>query len=406
MDKLKLCMISPEFFPVWGGVGSYTIELLKHLPENVDVHVVTLKRNISTLNASGLKGKSIDSVLGRPITIHYLSTANETFFYNLAFQYECLKTIPKLHSEHRFDILHSHLSHMPDIFLQLSGKNRIPTIATVHSTIKMQKDVSLMASGLSDMEWSEVNTLLFFPVINFLQKKYVKRVSNYIAVSNVTRKALIDDLKVDAEGISLVYNGIDTHLFNPPTETEMAKKYSTPTIVYIGRIMAKKGLNVLIRAMPKILKFFPESRFIFVGGGNISFYKGLLREIGVAEKNVSFIGYSGYFDRTKILHEATVFVNPSFFENCSISILEAMSSGVAVVASDVGGNPEIIKSGENGILVPSRCSGNLADSIISLLRDENLNRSISKAARRTVEFSFSAEKCAAETYRSYRRIVG
>lgn len=406
MNRLNLCMIAPEFFPIWGGTGSYIIELLKHLPQNVEIHVVTLKRSISGMLKNVLEGKSAESIVGRPLRVHYLSASKETFFYNFSFQLACLRQIPKLHKDHHFDLIHSHLSHMPDIFLQILKRIRVPTVATVHSTIKVQKDVSLMAcSCFSDLEWSEKNTLLLYPLINFLQQKYVRNVSRLIAVSKATGELIRQQLKVRAEKIDVVYNGVDTNLFRSPTRTEIEKKYSKPTIVYVGRIIAKKGLHVLIDAMPEVLRFFPEAKFLFVGGGNVNLCKKMMEELKIPEKNFSFVGHLGYFERPEILCQATIFVNPSFFENCSLSILEAMSCGTAVVASNVGGNPEIIKSGKNGILVPVSDSRALASAIISLLKNENLNRKICREARKRVERSFSSEKSTLETYRIYEKIL-
>jgi glycosyltransferase involved in cell wall biosynthesis len=157
--------------------------------------------------------------------------------------------------------------------------------------------------------------------------------------------------------------------------------------------------------MPKVLSCFPKARFLFVGGGNVSLYKEIIRQMGISGNNYSFLGHLGYFERLKILREATVFVNPSFFENCSLSILEAMSSASAVVASDVGGNPELIRSGENGLLTPPFNSDGLADSIISLLGDEQFNKEICRRARMTVEQYFSSEKCAKETLDLYMHVL-
>ncbi len=170
--------------------------------------------------------------------------------------------------------------------------------------------------------------------------------------------------------------------------------------------MAKKGVHILIKAMPEVIQHVPKTRFLFVGGGNTSLYKKMVEKEGILEKNFSFVGHVDRFKCPKILGKATVFVNPSFFENCSLSILEAMSCKTAVVASDVGGNREIITSGKNGILVPPSDDKLLAKSIISLLENENLNKKISDEARRTVERSFSSKKNAEETYRIYKQLVG
>ena len=406
MNNINLCMIAPEFFPIWGGTGSYTIELIKFLPKDVNIHVVTLKRKIVGMHSSGPTSNEIESIIGRPIKIHYISTSRETFFYNLPFQIACLRKIPLLIKKHNFDILHTSLSHMPDVFLQLFKGVDIPTVLTIHGTIQMLKKHSLMARRLfGDLEWSEKYILAFYPIIEFLQQKYAKHISRYIAVSNMTKKLAMEHLNIEAERFSVVHNGVDTKVFSPPKKEEMEKKFSKPTVVYMGRIMAKKGITVLIKAMPDVIRRFPQTRFLFVGGGNTQPYVEMIKKIGIPENNFSFVGHVGYYERPKILQDATVFVNPSLFENCSLSILEAMSCNTTVVASNVGGNPEIISSGKNGILTPALDHEKFAKSIISLLEDENLNRKIGEEGRKTVEKSFSSKKCVQETFEIYREIL-
>lgn len=406
-DTMTLCMIAPEFIPVWGGTGSYTVELIKHLPKNVDIHVVTLKRSISGMSNSDLTSNSLDSIFDRPIETHYISTSKETFFYNLWFQATCLRKIPQLQRQYKFDIIHSHHCHMPDLFLQLLNQIRVPTVATVHSTIALIAKVNRLSGvPFEHMEQSEKYTLLFYPVLRFLERLYAKCVPRFIAVSNLCRKEIMKKLRVKAERISVIHNGVDTKLFSPPESDEMEKKYSRPTIVYMGRLIAKKGIHVLIKAMPEVIRNRPDAHFLFIGGGNIPVYVKMFEKMRIPKENFSFVGHVGYFARPRFLREATVFVNPSFFEHCSLSILEAMSCNTAVIASDVEGNREIITSGKNGVLTPVFNDKKLTESIISLLEDENLNKEIGREARRTVERSFSSEKCAKETYNVYKQILG
>ncbi len=406
MDSLSLCMLAPEFFPVWGGVGSYIVELVKSLPENVDIHVLTLKRKIAGIQDINTRCNEMNSIFGRPIDIHYLSVSNETFFYNLPFQLACFKKIPELNKKYKFDIIHSHLCHMPDVFQKLFNRIQVPTILTLHGTIQMLRDQALLAqSSFTDLESGEESILKFYPIIELLQQNYVKRVSRFIAVSNATKQLAAEQLKVDKNKIEVVYNGVDTHFFTPPTKEETATKYRTPTIVYVGRLVSKKGIHILIKAMPEVLKHFPEAKFLFVGGGNIPLYQQLIRSMQIPDKNFSFTGHLGYYERPKIIREATVSVNPSFFENCSLSILEAMSCGSATVASIAGGNPEIIENGKNGLLVPAFDHESLGKAIISLLDNENLNKELGSAARQTIENSFSSEIFAQKTYDAYRNTI-
>ena|GEM_PF-200408 len=402
VDKINLCMLAPEFLPVWGGTGSYTIELIKSLPKNVDVHVVTLKRDLPGMSHSTFGENELRSIFKRDIQVHPVSSSKETFFYNLPFQMACYKEIPRLHKEFNFDIIHSHLCHMPDVFLQILHGIHVPTVLTVHGTIQSLRAHALLARSMfGDLESSEDSILRFYPIIRFLQQKYVKRVSRLIAVSDMTRKLALEDLNVRKEKVTLVYNGVDTELFRWPPDEQLEKKYSEPTVVYVGRLIAKKGINILIDAMPEVLKKFKDTQFLFIGSGNISAYKKIIRSKGIPDKNFSFLGHLGYFERQKILQKTTVFVNPSFFENCSISILEAMSCGCSVVACNVGGNPELIESGQNGLLVPAFDRKKLSASILSLLENETFNKSISRNARKTVEEKFSSIKSAKETCAVY-----
>ena len=406
MDTINLGIFAPEFFPVWGGTGSYIVELVKNLPANVNIQIITLNRQISDMASKELTQNQISKIIKRPVEIHYVSSSKETFFYNLPFQIACFRKMASLQKQYHLDILHSQLAHMPDLFIQLLRASKLPTVLTIHSTMQMLRDYAFMAKSLfGNLEASERNSLLFSPILSVVQQQYIKNIANFIAVSEMTRKFVIKELKVEPEKISLIYNGVDTEIFHPPNKEEAARRYSDPTIVYIGRMVAKKGINTLIDAIPQVLRYFPKARFLFVGGGNISAFKAIAAGKGIPESNYAFLGHLGYFERLIILREATIFVNPSLFENCSLSILEAMSSGCSVVASNVGGNPELISSGVNGLLTPMLNSGRLAQNILSLLQDDNFNYKIGQEARRTVERSFSSKKCAMETYENYRKVL-
>lgn len=399
-------MLAPEFFPVWGGTGAYIVELLKSLPRNVDIHVITLKRDIPGMSENGSDIVNVRSIIDRPIEIHYVSTSKETFFYNIPFQIACFSKIPSLNKKFRYDIIHSHLCHMPDVYLRLFNRIRVPTVLTVHGTIQMLRDHALIArSRFGELESGEKSILSFYPIIRSLQQRYVKYVSRFIAVSNATKKLAIEHLEIEEAKVNLVYNGVDTELFSPPSIGESEKKYSGHTVLYVGRMVAKKGIYTLIKAMPEVLRRFPETRFLFVGGGDLPLFKEIIGKMGIPKRNFSFVGHVGYFQRPNIMRESAVFVNPSFFENCSISVLEAMSCGSSVVACDVGGNPEIIETQRNGILVPPFNDKALAESIISLLKNVDLNKEIGREARRTVMRSFSSTTCATRTYDVYKQTL-
>lgn len=135
-----MCLVAPEFIPLWGGTGSYGVQLVQNLPKEMEIHVVTLRRVLRSSNNDDVVGQpDLIPSLTDNIHVHYISTANDTFFYNLGFQLSCLREIPKLHHKYNFSIIHSHHCHMPDILLQLMHTLRIPTITTVHNMFMWMK---------------------------------------------------------------------------------------------------------------------------------------------------------------------------------------------------------------------------------------------------------------------------
>ena len=100
-------MLAPEFLPVWGGVGTYIVELLKHLPKDIEVHVVTpVRRGMGKQRVSS-HSFDFSKHFGSNIHIHFLGAAQDTFFYNGEFQSLCSLYVPKLIKDERIDLIHS-----------------------------------------------------------------------------------------------------------------------------------------------------------------------------------------------------------------------------------------------------------------------------------------------------------
>ncbi len=135
---MKICMLAPEFPPVWGGVGTYTFELTRHLPKNVEIHVLTPRRESFGKQKVLPNGINQLEHLGNNVYIHYISEAHDSFMYNAEFQIACLRKAPKIIKEEKIDVIHSHQAHMPDLLLML---RKLPAniVTTVHTTIKFQR---------------------------------------------------------------------------------------------------------------------------------------------------------------------------------------------------------------------------------------------------------------------------
>jgi glycosyltransferase involved in cell wall biosynthesis len=172
------------------------------------------------------------------------------------------------------------------------------------------------------------------------------------------------------------------------TETRSVRPY--PTLVCVGRLVYKKGFEYAIKALPEILTKFPDTRLLIAGKGDLEAeLKELARKYGVAAQ-VEFVGVVAHDQIPAFLAESSVFLLPSIVDdNGNVdglpnTLLEAMTTGCAIVASKVAGVPEVIQNGHNGLLVPQRDSQALARAIISLLADAQLRRTLGRNAHQTV----------------------
>lgn len=373
-------MLAPELLPVWGGVGTYIVELLRHLPSNIEIHAVTpLRESIGPEKVSS-RDFDYSQYFGNNVHVHFISTANDTFVYNAKFQFACLKEIPKIVKEEKIDLIHSHTAHMPDLLLQFRGL-KTPTVTTIHTTIRGQRN-GTKNSGMNfaGLEKSEKLTCLAYPLLGLLEKIYFLKKRQYITVSD-WMKEQISKLypTLGQSSINVIHNSVDTGLFYP------GKEKSSNVVLFTGRLIAAKGIGFLVEAIPRILKEYPDTVFLFVGAGNSKPYQAQLKMMGVSPKNFSFLGYlKETSDLLKYYQASSIYVAPTLYENLPIRVLEAMSCSIPVVASNVCAIPEAVQSGVNGILVEPQSIEQLADSICLLLGDEKLRRKLGDNARKTV----------------------
>jgi glycosyltransferase involved in cell wall biosynthesis len=217
-------MVSPDFFPVWSGIGTYLIELVKNLPPSIKLHLVTVDRASipgSRKNVvDNVKNGNLDEIKGK-VTIHNIAKAKGTFSYHLGFQAACFKKIPKLVREEKIDLLHTNFPLMSDIFLSMTKVVKIPKVATIHSTIEGQHfGVQRANFGAKNLEKSDLaNSLLYYP-LRFGEKIVAKDTKNFIAVSENIKNEFIHYMGIDSQRIRTIYNGIDINHYYPDGESE------------------------------------------------------------------------------------------------------------------------------------------------------------------------------------------
>lgn len=202
----------------------------------------------------------------------------------------------------------------------------------------------------------------------------------------------------------VVYPPFNLEKHTRAVRVKKSKPSGISRIGFIGRLSDEKSVDKLLEAMKKVAEVRPEAQLFIVGTGPLEGrLKDYCRRLEL-EDRVQFVGYeSNVFEA---LREFDLFVLSSRTEGCPIVILEAMAMGLPVVATDVGGNPELVEQGKTGILVPPNDSSEMASALIELLSDGKKASSMGKAGKKRAfstfhpaKFSSSLEKLYLDLYR-------
>jgi len=237
--------------------------------------------------------------------------------------------------------------------------------------------------------------------------KYILLPHKIVAISDGIRKALIDG-GVDAKKIELVHSAIapsdyQTERNRAWFEAEFGVPEDVPVIGSIARLIDLKGHRYLFAAIPEILKEFPTARFLLFGEGPLrSKLEGLMRDLGI-EGAVTFAGFRT--DIGRILPNLDLLVHPATREGLGVSLLQASSAGLPIIATAVGGIPEVVRDGSTGLLVPSEDVGAIVSSTLRLLRDRELARRLGENARRLAESEFSVDSMVEGNLRVYHECL-
>ena len=241
----------------------------------------------------------------------------------------------------------------------------------------------------------------------FSKRKYKKGIDSIIAVSFGVKKVLIES-GIDAQVIDVVPDGID---FLPPEDMKksdyLRKEFSFAPDDYLVGIVAHladhKGHKYLIDATRILKDKAPKIKIIIVGEGPLLMeLTRQTKEIQV-EDIVFFLGFRE--DVPKILASLDLFVLSSYLEGMGSSIMDAMAHKLPVVATNVGGIPEVVIHGKTGLLVPSRRPEVLAEAILKLYRDPSLSLHFGQLGCEVVHQKFSSESMANKILGIYERLA-
>lgn len=373
---MKICMVLANPFPPEEGIGNYTYHLSKKLIEKGHEVVVITRGSWSRVEREFVEDIEVIKVLFIPIYPFYLKLHGK--FVNKAFK--------SLESD--IDLIHFH-SPLPPLINSMCSK-----VTTVHSP---------MLTDYRFVRLESVYTMISKISARFvsypLELKLFKSSDVIMTLSDSIAQELKEEYELIQDQIFIVGNGVNEKFFYPKEQkSENVNKY----ILYAGRIERQKGIFDLLECGRYILSDRPDISFIIAGSGrDFNRLKRKIQRAGLQNKFI-LLGQVSKEKLVKLYQDAMLFVFPSYHEGLPTVLLEAMSCGLPIVATDVRGNRDLIFSGKNGILVPTRNPKKMAETISLLLRDEKLRITYGRNARKTIEQNYTWDKVSSKILRCYK----
>lgn len=361
-------------YPTVGGSGILATRLGVELSKRGhEIHFITYERPVA------IQGMEHENV-----SIHLVYVAEYPLFKYLPYTISLSSMIFSISEQHSLDMIHVHYA-IPHSTAALLARmmTGVPYVVTLHGS-----DVTILGG---DPSFSPVNT---FSVEN---ADGITAVSKYLAEEARDRLGIKQD-------ISVIPNFVDSDAFSPvsPDATQRPEDGQT-VITHISNFRPVKRVQDLVMAMDTVVKEAEDTRLILVGDGPERQRVELLVDKLDLRRNVLLTGFRR--DVVDFLRCSDVLVLCSEIESAPLTLLEGMSSGLPVIATEVGGIPEIVADGKNGFLVPPESPRELAEKILKLNADKKLRLRMGEEARRTVLERFTTEKVVPRYEEIYRRVV-
>lgn len=382
---MKVLMVTPSYHPILGGTETYVRQLTQKLNQTgVHADVMTLNMNAKWNPASrddirqenGFKLSRVSAYNPHVLNFHGHSFYGELFNAHV---------IPRLNFAREFDnydIIHFHDDtdfSFPFFSYITRGKSN-PTLLHFHTI---------------PFTYTRYKR-------NFLLGALLRRVADvYVGLSKYTTRFMLE-LGLPKAKIVTIPNAVDTETFRPNDSKKMDN-----LILSVGRIIPEKGLDVLLKAM---FNLKTRTQVVIIGTAeNDSYFSGIQHLIQrINDRTEHKVSYLGPIHGNALIdwyQKATIFAAPARKEHFGIANIEALACGTPVVASAVGGVPDVVKDGFDGVLVPPDQSLALASALETLLENKKLRESYGRNGRMMAEKFFSWNTVLEKVVRIYKKLV-
>jgi glycosyltransferase involved in cell wall biosynthesis len=319
--------------------------------------------------------------------------------------------IRELHAERPFDVLHSQSIGAYGFLAQrLNQRLRLPTVLTLHGTPydEVVSRWNIARHSPSPRTWIGLSRV-FYWLEQYLHYylRAVPRADTVIATSDEQAQLIARLFFLPESKIAKVYNGMDLGLFSPREPDGLGSELGIPAdarvLLCVARFARDKGLDQVIRALPRVLEGDPRVRLVLVGDGDERpRLERLVAGLGLGA-SVHFVGFVPFTELARYFALCDVFINATLRRNgYDLTMLEAMACQRVVISSNIGSTPTLIQDGVDGLLVGVGDRRGLAAKVLEALGDPERRQRIGRAAREKVTRGFDVAAMLEGTLRTYQ----
>jgi glycogen(starch) synthase len=388
MQPVRILMLSWEFPPrSVGGLAQHVYDLATALAQaGEEVHLITCAADKAEAREV-VNGINVYRV--NPYNLPALDFPTWVMQFNLSMVEYGISLVNSLGE---IDLVHAHDWLVAYAGRALKHAYKVPLIATIHAT-EYGRNQGLhndLQRYISDVEWWLVFEAWRVIVCSHYMEKELQRVF----------QAPLDKLRV-------VPNGVDLKRYQQAGQELSRAAFAAPNeriVLFVGRLVQEKGVHLLIDAVPKILHYYPNAKFVIAGRGPAEDYlRNKAVDLGIANR-IYFTGYIDDRTRDFLYREANVAVFPSIYEPFGMVVLEAMAAMTPVVVADVGGLSEIVVHERNGLKFYTGNPGSLADNVLRLLHEPDLAVRLAATAKQEISALYTWQEIARQTQLVYAEV--
>ncbi|HUX99284.1 MAG TPA: glycosyltransferase family 4 protein [Candidatus Deferrimicrobium sp.] len=378
---MNIGYIVQQGYPYSYGSGIHAFELAKELTKlGHELHIIT-KGEPNQSPYEKFKDVHLHRILSFLPTPYYFPL-NPLLLWR-----EGKKIIDKL----QLDLL---IGHGFEASLFFRMRKKVPFIYKAAGTIELQKLRQFLT-------WHDIIGKVYFPVLGRLEKMATLHANSIIAISDTIKQELIEIYKIPMKKIQRIYNGVDVERFKPSRNKLSLKRKmgldARRVILFVGRLSPIKGPQLLLQAIPLVLRKFPDVFFVFIGDGPLSSYlQVMIQKLHVGD-SVKLLGFKSNIKMPNYFAMADICVIPSMYEPFGLVSLESLASGTPILTSNVGGLAEVHRILNILPTISPLTPFNIAIQLNNLLAQPEKIEQLGQKGRKLVSQYFTWKQCAENT---------